>query len=179
MLPYVVEREELRVANSINEMLWQIALLVGPGVAGILISYFGAPIAILLDGISFWIAILCILPIKEQTTEGQNCNTNPPKSSFLKDTWSGFKYLYSNKAVWWITLGALFLTMAYGQLEIALPLYVHDELKIGAVVLGGLWMVYFIGSILGAIAIGLIRWNLGQGTLMALMIIGWGVVFYP
>ncbi|GIM46494.1 MFS transporter [Collibacillus ludicampi] len=179
MLPNVVSTDDLGIANSINETLWQAASLIGPLAGGVLVTKLGAPVAILLDGFSFLGAALCLLLIKDPQPKRIPRETLSNKSSFWLDAWSGFKYLYSTKAVWWITLGALFLNMAYGQLEVALPLFVHHELMSSAVVLGSLWMVYFISSICGAAASGFVRFPLRQGTLMAFMVIGWGVSLLP
>ncbi|WP_047153951.1 MFS transporter [Aneurinibacillus tyrosinisolvens] len=178
MLPNMVEKKDLNAANSINETLWQTAFLCGPLIGGFLIAKFDTSMAVALNGFSFWISALCILPIEERSYQQKNEN-KLKCSSFWIDTWMGFKYLFHSKAVWQITLGALFLNMAYGQLEIGLPLYVHQELKINPLVLGTLWMVYFISSVLGSALTALITFPLRHGALMAVMVIGWGTSLFP
>lgn len=173
MLPSVVSSKDLSAANSVNEILFQSALMFGPFVGGLLIASIGAPFAVLLDGLSFWIAALLIFPIKESGFE----ELPTQRMSFWTDLKNGFKYLFSMKAVWWITIGALFLNIAYGVLEVSLPLYVHHELMTSALIMGSLWMVYFIGSICGAIASGFINLPLRKGSTMAFMVVGWGVCF--
>ncbi len=187
MLPSVVASEELAAANSVSETLWQTAALVGPAAGGALIAGAGASTAVLLDGLSFWLAALCLLPLKEPEFDSNGRPNSERKTrvkgdkgtSFWRDTWSGLRYLYAAKAVWWITLGALFLNMAYGLLEVALPLYVHGELKASAVVLGSLWLIYFLSSIAGAAASGFVTMRVRQGMAMGWMVIGWGLSLVP
>jgi MFS family permease len=199
MLPSVVAREELAAANSVSETLWQTASLIGPPIGGALIASAGAPAAVFLDAVSFWLAALCLLPLKEPKVHpsaqskdqskvrlDDRCDperkAKVPSSawvSFWRDTSSGLRYLYAAKAVWWITLGALFLNMAYGFVEVALPLYVHEQLRTSAMVLGSLWLVYFLFSIAGAAASGLVTSRVRQGKAMGWMVMGWGLSLVP
>lgn len=179
LLPNVVSARYLSAANAINEMILQSALMAGPLAGGMLIASLGAPVAVWLDGLSFLIAVLCILPVKVSQYKQKNVqeHSSLQQKSFWKAIWHGFKYLYAVKAVWWVTIGALCLNFAYGILDVSLPLYIHQELKLSAVFLGNLWMTYFIGSICGAVLAGFIEIPLQKGVLMSFMIIGWGVCF--
>lgn len=60
-LPTAVGREALLDANRRIETTRQIALLAGPGVAGILIQAVGAPLAVTVDASSFLVAVAILL----------------------------------------------------------------------------------------------------------------------
>ena len=48
-----------------------------------------------------------------------------------------------------ITLMALFLNITYGQLDVSIPLFVHEELHQTGSVLGMMWTGYGLGAIVG------------------------------
>ncbi len=156
LLPAVVSEDELGAANSANETAWHGASLLGPVLGGLLIARFGSPVAILIDGVTYWLAALFILWIRMPGTAQQRATTcdeqpaTPVPTSFWRETAAGFRILYQLKPVWWITIGALILNLAYGQLEVSLPLLTHGELHASADILGLLWTTYFIASLIGA-----------------------------
>ncbi|OFW79270.1 MAG: hypothetical protein A2201_07285 [Alicyclobacillus sp. RIFOXYA1_FULL_53_8] len=185
IVPKLVAEDSLGLANSVVETIWNGASLLGPLAGGLLIAKFGAPMAVLADGLSFWLAALCVWLIKEdrmdkaRSSAGSAEGAAQPRASFLQATWHGFKVLYGLKAVWWITLGAVFINLAYGQLEVSLPLFTHNELSRSAVILGSFWTTYFISSLIGSALSGLLGKNQRTGMLMALMVIAWGFSFVP
>jgi MFS family permease len=180
IVPNLVSESELGAANSIVEAIWNGASLLGPLLGGFFISKFGASMAIFCDGISFWVAALCIFFIKETYIFKEVvASRDAPSQRFFKEAWDGFKMLLRLKAVWWITLCALFFTLAFGQLEVSLPLYTHNELSKSAFVLGTFWTTYFIFSLIGSIISGLISKGRKSGILMGMMTIGWGMSFIP
>ncbi len=182
VLKSLVSDSELGAANSLSETIWQSASLVGPLFAGLLISMLGAPEAVFVDGITFCCAAIAISLIRgliQTSVSFCESNVEKQKPNFWKDVWGGLKYLYMVKPVWWITISAVFLNMAYGQIEVGLPFFVHQELVSSAAILGGLWTSYFIGSIVGSILTGLKQFQFHQGLLMCMMIIAWGICLLP
>ncbi len=182
IVPSLVSEEELGPANSVIETIWHGASLLGPILGGILITQFGSPTAVLADGVSFWIAAVCVLLLKKPaTSESINPSFPQPshKKGFWHDTWDGFKILYRLKPVWWITIGALIFNLAYGQLEVSLPLFTHYELASSAFVLGTFWTTYFLASLVGSAISGLISRRGNSGLWMSLMAIAWGISFMP
>lgn len=181
VIPNLVIEEELGLANSIVETIWHGASLLGPIVGGILIIKFGSSLAVLLDGISFLVAAFCVLLFKTKSKQASiEPSTSEPFhiSSFWRDTWNGFKTLYGLKPVWWITIGALFFNLAYGQLEVSLPLFTNEMSK-SAFALGTFWTTYFVASLFGAAISGILSRHGRNGIWMSLMAVTWGVSFLP
>ncbi len=181
IVPRIVEEEELGLANSVLETIWNGASLLGPMVGGILIAQFGSPTAVLADGISFWVAAACVFLLKSPCSEASDPNSPKPNSKkhFWSEVWDGFKILYRLKPVWWITVSAIVILVADGQLEISLPLFTHHELYRNAFVLGTFWTTYFVTSLVGSAISGLITKYGRSGIWMSCMFIGWGISFVP
>ncbi|QRF23875.1 MFS transporter [Alicyclobacillus sp. TC] len=176
VIPNLVKEDELGPANSIVETIWNGASLLGPLLAGLLIARFGATVSIFADGVSFLVAALCVFLVNEPK---QHSEKPSQRISFFHDTWDGIKMLYGLKAVWWITLGAVGFLLAYGQLEVSLPLFTHNELASSAAILGSIWSTYFVGSLVGSAFSGLTSKGNRSGVIMAFMVIGWGLSFVP
>lgn len=180
IVPTLVSENELGVANSIVETIWNGASLLGPLLGGYLISKFGATMAVFCDGISFWIAALCVFFVKETfKIKEAAASKDAPLRLFLKEASEGFKMLFRLKVVWWITLGAVVINLAYGGLEVSLPLLTHNQLAKNAFFLGTLWTTYFISSLIGSIISGFIFRGNKSGILMGIMTFGWGISFIP
>lgn len=181
VIPNLVTEDELGPANSIVETIWNGASLLGPLLGGLLIARFGATVAVFVDGVSFCVAALCVFVVREPQPHLETYESEEPsqRSSFIHDTWDGIKTLYGLKAVWWITLGAVGFNLAYGQLEVSLQLFTHNELAKSAVILGSFWTTYFVSSLVGSALSGLTPKDNRSGVVMAVMAIGWGLSFMP
>ncbi|MDQ0188879.1 MFS transporter [Alicyclobacillus cycloheptanicus] len=176
VLPNLVPNELLSKANAWDEALWQGAYLTGPLIGGALIAATGASIAILVDGLSFWACALCLVFVKHAPA-GARCGDNQPRSRtnrFVDDIVIGVKGLLSLKVVLAITLVALALNLACGQLDVSLPLLVHREWHRGGATLGILWTAYGVGSLVGTTVMTFIKTDVCRGLWMSAMIAGMG-----
>ncbi len=63
-LPSLIEREQLIEGNSKLELSRSVGEIVGPGLAGVLVQVFAAPIAIMVDSLSFLASALSLLWIR-------------------------------------------------------------------------------------------------------------------
>ncbi len=68
-LPSLIERENLIEGNARLAVSDSLATIVGPGLAGLLIQVFGAPLAVVADALSFLASIVGITSIRTQETE--------------------------------------------------------------------------------------------------------------
>lgn len=68
--------------------------------------------------------------------------------------------------------------LLYGPVEVALPLYVTDDLHAPGTLLGLYWMLFGIGAVLGGLAVGALRqlplWPVTVG-----IVVGWGLLLLP
>jgi MFS family permease len=174
-VPEIVPVDMLSEANAWDETLWQAAYLAGPLLGGILISSVGAPIAILADGLSFWACALCLTFIRR----AGGAEVSSGKGGFTTDLLNGAKALLSMRVVLAITLMALFLNITYGQLDVSIPLFVHEELHQTGSVLGMMWTGYGLGAIVGTALVAFVRMDGRQGFWMSVMVAGMGMSLIP
>ena len=68
--------------------------------------------------------------------------------------------------------------LAFGPVEVALPLFVTDDLNAGPGLLGGYWAAFGVGAVAGALALGAAR-RLPLWPAMLAIIAGHGIGMLP
>lgn len=64
LMPQLVPREELQAANVLNSMLRNSIAVLGPTAAGVLVVFAGPGWALAIDGVTYLVAALLLIPIK-------------------------------------------------------------------------------------------------------------------
>jgi MFS family permease len=117
VLPYLVADHKLEQANALSSASEQFAYLIGPVLAGVVVSKVGGPWALLLDASSFLLMGLLVLSLSTVLpTVGQ-------ERAAVSGQWFGFGLLWRMKEVRLLTALSLVFFFSYGPLEAALPLY--------------------------------------------------------
>jgi len=170
-----VKEEQLLKANALNELFTKVPVVIGPAIGGWLITMGGIRVALLLDAASFFLAAVATfyVPNDRDFTPKPHRAKNP--ISYLPNILSSLIFIFKSRVLWLITLVALIMNGASGLLEVSLPLLVHRQLHLSASLLGTVWMVYAIGTIVGAFANTVIHMPSTYGRLLAGMIVGWGI----
>ena len=148
VIPRIVPDEELEKANSLSSISWDFATLVGPALAGILVTVISAPVVLLLDAGSFVLmgAVAISLPHMQRVLTGQNAVEN-------RRTLLGFGIIFRVKALRFLTILTLLFLFAQGLAEVAVPVYSQKILGTGAVGYGLLMSAFGIGSLLALLLI--------------------------
>ncbi len=130
-------------ANSLSSISWDFATLVGPALAGILITFISALAVLLLDAGSFLLmGVMAIsLPQMQGVLIGQEEVEN--RRSLL-----GFGTIFRMKALRFLTVLTLLFLFAQGLAEVAVPVYSQKILGTGAVGYGLLMSAFGVGSLL-------------------------------
>lgn len=187
MLPQLVpDKELLQKANGLMEANWQIAYLLGPAAAGVLVSWIGEANVLVIDACSFFVCALCFwrLPANRMSTHAEEISTHRRWISELlhslqADFRSGFHYVFTRPHLLRLIIYSFLFNLAYGPIEVALPLYVSTVLGDDAATLGLLWMAFAIGSLAGSLLFSLVNWRLSTGYTLGLIIVLWGLATLP
>lgn len=164
LLPTMVGRDRLVEANGKLEASKSLAQIGGPGMAGGLVGLFGAPLAILLDSISFVIsaAFLMRLDVEEQTP-------TVPAGGLrrqLHEIGDGLRVVFANSMLRPLVLCSATVNL-WGFVFLAVfVLYLTRELGLGPAVVGMVFALGGLGALLGSfLADPAARW-FGQGPAM-------------
>ena len=175
IIPRLVPDEELEKANSLSSISWDFATLVGPALAGILVTFISAPAVLLLDAGSFLLmgAMAISLPQMQVVLIGQEEVEN--RRSLL-----GFGTIFRMKALRFLTILTLLFLFAQGLAEIAIPVYSQKTLGTGAAGYGLLMSAFGVGSLLALTLISQF-WsrNKRQGLSLAMLLIMSGLLLVP
>ncbi|MEW1546005.1 MFS transporter [Streptomyces tsukubensis] len=142
----MVGPDQLANAVSLNGANFQSARLVGPAVAGVLITAVGTGYAFLFNGLSFLATIASLLLMR--TSELHPSHRTPRAKGQLRE---GLRYVSSHpELIWPIVLVGFIGTFGF-NFPIWLTAFVHDVYDSGAETYGLLNTLMAVGSLVGAL----------------------------
>src|SRR5438034_8453600 len=147
LVPELVTRNEIQSAIAVDRAVFHGSRVVGPALAGIFISAWGAASAFFCNAISFVamiIALFTIPPRSRGTAEEES-----KRASGIKE---GFRYVAKDKpSLAMIGLIAATTVFIFPIITVMMPLYVRLVLGLGADRLGVLVGASAVGSVVGGI----------------------------
>jgi MFS family permease len=165
-LPRLVDHEDMTAAAALMSLRWQIGVIVGPAIGGLLIASYSVSVGYVADMVTFIISIALIAFMKNIPA------SHEAQTPSLTGLIQGVKYAYNRKdllGTYLVDLAAMFFAM-----PIALIPFWADQL-------GAPWalgLLYAAGTI-GAIAVTLTSgWTKNvnfYGRAIVWAAIGWGV----
>jgi MFS family permease len=163
-VPTLVERTRLASANGKLEGSRSAAQVAGPGLAGALIAALGAPLAILVDALSFGLAAALVGRIRHAEPAPEPKAERARMRTQLRE---GIAYVMRQPYLRVLTLCTatwnLFVAMVMG----IFLLYVVRELDVAAGVVGVVFMLGNVGTLVGALVAGRVARAVGIGRAIA------------
>jgi MFS family permease len=157
----VENREDLANAIALNSSMVNVARLVGPSVAGLLIASVGEGMCFLLNGISYIAVILSLLAMKIKPLKMKAQRT--PIVHGLKE---GVSYAYRSTRIRSILLLVALVSLTGMPYTVLMPVFARDILHGDSHTLGFLMGASGFGALIGAFFLaarrnvaGLERWN--------------------
>jgi len=148
ILEMVEGKENLGNAIALNSMMFNMARLIGPSIAGVLIAIAGEGVCFLINAVSYLAVIASLLAMK---MPGRDNEKKEADYNMLKDLREGFNYAFGFvpiKAILFL-LGIISLMgMSYAVL---MPVFAKDILHGGPHTLGFLMGAVGVGSLAGTI----------------------------
>ena len=189
ILPEILNNDELQAGNALNTSTLQLALLIGSGLAGLVVSHLQPASAFGVDACTFVVSAITLAVMHhgrkvsklKTTPDDQFASLSPNSSeetSTLAPEISFWQLLRS-----WRLLQVAFLVIIFGNFlfsglfEVALPALARNQLSVGASGYGILLALFGGGSLLG----GLVAGGLGKisyrGMLMLTLIMILGIIY--
>ena len=165
-LPSLVDREDLVEGNAKLEISRSGAALVGPSIAGVLIELLKAPLAILVDAISYVGSALFIFLIRRHEPEPVHPDVaaGGERPGMREDIAQGLRYVVGHRYLRWIALSTG-TSNFFNQLVFALLLvYIVRDLGMSPGVIGVIFAIGNIGFLAGALGATRLERRIGLGA---------------
>lgn len=161
-LPSLVERSQLVEGNSKLEISRSTSQLAGPGAAGGIVSALGAPVAILLDAISFLASALLLFAIRKPETLPER-EADMARPSMLADAREGLRFVVGNRYLRAISICTGTSNFFWSMGGALLVVYAVRELEMSPAALGLAFSLGNAGPLLAAFTTNRISGRLGIG----------------
>jgi MFS family permease len=121
-----------------------VPIVIGPAIAGVLVAWWGAPSLMVVDGVTYLFAFLCVLVFVHA---GKRIATPDEDRGIL----AGVRYLSRDRLLGPVTLTVIVLDGAAGAIAVAVPLLAFTRYDRNPHVAGWLFAGFGIGAILGSV----------------------------
>lgn len=152
-LPTLVSKDELVEGNSKLQTSASVSSIGGPGIAGFLMEVLSAPFALLADAVSFLVSAYMLLRIRKVEPEPQRLHE---RGSFRREMREGISIVFKNPYLRVFALEAASYNFFWNLMEAVYILYAVRELGASPLVIGLVFSLGSIGSLVGALIAG--RW---------------------
>src|ERR1035438_3205652 len=156
LVQMVDDRNDLSNAIAINSSMANGARLIGPAVAGLVISAFGEGWCFMIDGVSYFAVIASLLMMRIHLT-----STHRNSATMLVQMREGWDYVRGFRPIRTIlVLFALISLMGYSY-AVILPIFAGQVLSGGATTLGWLTGASGVGALVSALSLAIRKTVLG------------------
>jgi len=182
IIPDLVAKKDLVIANSLVNITGMIAAIMGFGISGVLVEKVGAEKGFYLDGLSFFISAVLIFSISKDSLRQLNLTrvgkeiVEVIKKSVAREIRDGIVYFIKQKGIGF-TAGVLFaLSAAMGVISIVLIAFVQNTLGSATKDLGLLLMFLGAGLFSGTLVYGRFGHRLNQYKTIFAALFSTGVI---
>lgn len=162
-LPSLVRREQLVEGNSKLSATESLASIAGPSLSGVLVQALTAPIAVIVDAVSFIFSATFIWLIRTAEPE-------PPPVDKRRSVWAeiaeGLRVVFSNSILRALSQAIALHFFFMLMISTVFVLYAVRELSVGPVWLGIILAALGPGSLAGALVAGRVATRFGAGPAM-------------
>jgi MFS family permease len=169
MVPNVVERGQLRPALALTFGLYQLTMVVGPSLGGVLIAIFGLGTAYLVDAVSCLGMVLAVLAMSAQRPHADGL----PHESIASSIRGGLRFVRSERAL----LGSFCIdltAMTFGMPRTLFPVLSLTVYHTGAAGTGALFAAVSAGATVAALTTGWLMRIRRLGVVVIWAVLAWG-----
>lgn len=167
-------------ANAIRQMSQPAAGIIAPVVAGLVFAAIGVAGAIMIDLLTFAVAVVVILlakvPMPRQSAEGKALS-----GTIMKEMIGGVRYLWARPGLFWLVVGFMVVNFILNSTGVLVTPYLLARTGDDATY-GVLMGLFNTGGLIGAIAIGVygavkrrVRTIMIQSMIISVLIILFGM----
>ena len=171
LIPTLVDREDMPNAIALNSIQFNLAVTVGPALAGITLARFGEKWCFGLNAVSFLAPVISLSIISARFLPAKSAD------SIFGSLKQGIRFVRQQGAMEALIVLAFFMTALSMPMRTYIPVFVKDIFHRGPETYGNLLSLMGVGSICGSLGVaglGNIR-SKGRFALTMLMILGVGI----
>jgi len=171
LIPTLVDREDMPNAIALNSIQFNLAVTIGPALAGITLARLGEKWCFGINAISFLAPIVTLSIISAQSVPDVS------KESMFRSLVQGMKFIWQQGAMVALIVLAFAMTFLSMPMRTYIPVFVKDIFHRGPETYGTLLSLMGVGSICGSLAIAGVG-NMskkGRFALTMLMLMGAGI----
>jgi MFS family permease len=172
LIPTLVELEDMPNAIALNSIQFNLAVTVGPALAGLTLAGLGEKWCFGLNAVSF------LAPIVSLSMISARFLPEPAQQSMLNSFLQGIKFVWRQGAMVGLIVLAFVMTFLSMPMRTYIPVFVKDIFHRGPETYGTLLSLMGVGSICGSLAMAALG-NInkkGRFALSMLMCLGAGIV---
>lgn len=152
MVIELVGKEDLMNGIALNSMAFNLARIIGPAIAGLVMGYAGIAVCFFVNSISFAAVVISLFFIKLKPVERKPKNNN----NVLEEIKDGLKYIYhKNSLLYTVVVLAIVGTFA-PNFSVLVPVFAKEILKQNEAGFGILMSFMGLGSFFGAMFIAIL-----------------------
>jgi MFS family permease len=164
LIDLVEDRTHLGNAIALNSSMFNGARLVGPALAGLLITWHGEWVCFFINAVSY-VAVLIALAAMRLAPR----KATPPKNSIVEGMKEGFRYAFHSQPIRTMLALVALVSLVSMPLAVLLPVLAGNILYGGSDTFGLLASASGLGALVGAILLAMKKSVLGLGRLVAQM----------
>ena len=179
MTPNLVPNAQLSAALSLNQVMWNTSLIVGPAVGGIVIAQAGFSWAYGIDVATFAATIVACLLMRPQVPSGRPVDEErEAQAGALSRGWQditeGFRFLRGRRVLQ-STFYVDLIAMIFGMPRALFPVLAMTQFGAGPEIVGVLFSAVSVGALLGALSAGWVSRIRRQGLAVLWAVVVWGL----
>ncbi|HEY1710554.1 MAG TPA: MFS transporter [Rhizomicrobium sp.] len=153
LLPRLVPANALDRANALDTAIYAVTDVIGPGLAGLLIGFFHASVALIVIAVFYGSAAFCISRVRRLP------RLRPPNASFLRETLDGIVVVVRQPTLRGLAISYSLYQVSWGVLVIVVPVFALRAFAAddGSTVAGFMWAASGLAGGVGALVAGHLR----------------------
>lgn len=181
-IPDIVPPSSVTAANGLIQSSVQIATLIGQAAGGVIYRVLGAPVVMLIDGLTYLFSALSesFITIPQKEVE-KAAGWGPALRQFVRDTGVGFRHLTGSRGLRDLFLVIALINFFTAPFGVLLPFFVEDTLGSTPDWFGYIIAGMAFGSLSGSILAGAIKIpprHKGAFVVAVLIILGGGFIAF-
>lgn len=170
-VPTLVEREKLLSANTRIQGGRAVSSLLGKGLGGFLVALLTAPVALLVDAVSFLVCFVSVSAIRAEEPQKQPA----PQASVSADVREGFRFVLREQRVRALLAYAATANMFISALLAIYVLYLARDLRLSAGLVGIIMAMMGVGALAGSVVASRISRQFSIGRILTVVALSTGI----